>query len=147
MTSAATTPFQVPAQLPARGAEPPVLEMVLPLLGFPEHRRFVLARLDETGLLCALSSVDQPDLSFVVVPPAVFFPEYAPEVEAEVIEALGARSAEDLLLLTILTLGRLPRDATANLLAPLLVDHRTRRVAQVLLDDPGLPLRAPLARR
>jgi flagellar assembly factor FliW len=36
-------------------------------------------------------------------------------------------------------------DMTANLMAPILVNHRTRRAAQVVLEDPSLPLRAPLA--
>ena len=48
----------------------PVLEMVQPLAGFPDDRRFALARLDETGLVCDLRSLDDPNLSFVVVPPA-----------------------------------------------------------------------------
>lgn len=140
MTSALTLPFPAAAD-----QELPVLDMVQPLLGFPESGRFALARLDETGVLCELRSVDQPDLRFVVVPPAVFFPDYAPVVEDDVAEALGARDADDLLVLSMVTLGRSPQEATANLLAPVLVNHRTRRAAQVLLEDADLPLRAPLA--
>jgi hypothetical protein len=41
--------------------EIPVLEMVEPLAGFREHRRFALARLDEAGVLCALRSLDDAD--------------------------------------------------------------------------------------
>lgn len=123
----------------------PVLDMVQPLLGFPESTRFALGRLDETGVLCELRSVDQPDLRFVVVPPAVFFPDYAPVVDDDVADALAAQDADDLLVLSLVTLGRAPQDATANLLAPILINHRTRRAAQVLLDDADLPLRAPLA--
>ena len=59
----------------------PVLEMVEPLLGFPEHRRFALTRMDEAGVVCALRSLDQPDLRFVVVPPAAFFEDYQPEID------------------------------------------------------------------
>ena len=57
---------------------------------------------------------------------------------------LGAESEEDLLLLSVLTLGDDPADATANLLAPVVVNHRTRRAAQVILDDATLSLQAPL---
>ena len=50
--------------------EIPVIEMVHPVPGFPEHRRFALVQLDDAGVLCALRSVDDPDLRFLVVPPS-----------------------------------------------------------------------------
>ncbi len=121
----------------------PVLEMVRPMVGFPELRRFALARLDEAGVVCDLRSLDE-DLRFVVVPPAMFFSDYAPEVDDDLVTALGADGEDDLLLLAVVTLGTEPGDATANLMAPVVVNHRTRRAAQVVLDDPDLPLRAPL---
>ena len=45
------------ARTDAPSAELPVIEMVQPLAGFPEHRRFALARLDESGLVCRLRSL------------------------------------------------------------------------------------------
>lgn len=121
----------------------PVLEMVRPMIGFPEERRFALARLDDTGMICDLRSLDS-DVSFVVVPPGVFFADYSAEVADDVVTELGAESEEDLLLLSVLTLGDDPAAATANLLAPVVVNHRTRRAAQVILDDTTLSLQAPL---
>jgi flagellar assembly factor FliW len=121
----------------------PVLEMVRPMVGFPEARRFALARLDDTGIVCDLRSLDE-DLSFVVVPPGMFFSDYAPEVDDDLVAELGVETEHDVLLLTVVTLGDDPSSATANLLAPVVVNHRTRRAAQVILDDVELPLRAPL---
>lgn len=126
-------------------AELPVIEMVQPLAGFPEHRRFALARLDETGLVCRLRSLDDPDLSFVVAPPHAFFPSYAPEVDESVTSDLGVLDDSDLLALVILTLSETPAEATANLMAPVLVNHRTRQAGQYVLPDVDLPIRAPLS--
>lgn len=125
--------------------ELPVLEMVHPFVGFPDHTRFALARLDEDGTVCDLRSVDDPDISFVVVPPHVFFADYGPEVDDATVAMLGIESADDLVTLVVVTLGASVEDATANLLAPVLVNHRTRKAAQVLLDDLDLPIKAPLA--
>lgn len=124
--------------------EIPVLEMVEPLPGFPEHRRFALARLDDTGVLCALRSLDDPDLRFLVVPPGAFFGDYAPEIDDQTAQVLEAESGDDILALVMVNPGESAHTATANLLAPLLVNHRTRRAYQVVLDDATLPLRAPL---
>jgi flagellar assembly factor FliW len=123
----------------------PVLEMVHPLQGFPEMRRFALARLDESGLVCDLRSLEDPELRFVVVPSAPFFADYAPEVDDAVVADLGVESAEDLIALLVVTLGPTPDSATANLLAPVLVNHRTRLAGQYLLADADLPMRAPLS--
>jgi flagellar assembly factor FliW len=133
------------ARTDAPSAELPVIEMVQPLAGFPEHRRFALARLDETGVVCRLRSLDDPDLSFVVAPPRAFFPRYAPEVDESVTSDLGVLDDSDLLALVILTLGETPAEATANLMAPVLVNHRTRQAGQYVLTDVDLPIRAPLS--
>jgi flagellar assembly factor FliW len=124
--------------------ELPVLDMVQPMAGFPDQRRFALARLDETGLVCDLHSLDDPGLRFVVVPPTTFFADYSPEIDDSVVAELGIESEHDLLALVVVTLGETPEDATANLMAPVLVNHRTRRAGQFLLEDTDLPLRAPL---
>lgn len=122
----------------------PVLEMVAPMLGFPEHRRFALAALDEEGAIYDLRSLEDAELRFVVVPPVLFFSGYSPEIDDATAALLQAEEAEDLLALVVVTLGEGLSDATANLLAPVVVNHRKRLAAQVVLDDVDLSLRAPL---
>jgi flagellar assembly factor FliW len=127
--------------------EIPVLELVVPFQGFPDHRRFALIRLDDSGLMCALRSVDDPELRFVVVPPALFFDDYAPQIDEAVAGTLGATSEKELLVLVVVTTGDTLASATANLMAPIVVNHASRLAAQVVLDDTRLPLRAPLVRQ
>lgn len=143
----ATPPAPVLEQTALHDAEVPlpVLEMVQPLAGFPDRRRFALARLDETGLVCDLRSLDDPNLSFVVVPPGPFFAGYSPSIDASVTAELGLEDENDLLALVVVTLGDTPEQATANLLAPVLVNHRTQRAGQYVLSDADLPMRAPLS--
>ena len=136
-TSADTTTTATPVDVPT-------LEMVSPMLGFPELRRFGLARLDEQGMICDLRSLEDPELSFVVVPPELFFADYTPEISDATAALLEAETADDLVALVVVTLGAGLADATANLLAPVLVNTRRRLAAQIVLDDIDLSLRAPL---
>ena len=122
----------------------PVLELVRPMVGFPDLHRFALARLVDDGLICDLRSLDDPQVSFVVVPPGEFFDDYTPEIDDDTVAALGIEQAEDLLTLVLVTLGDSAESATVNLRAPLLVNHRNRRATQAILDDPELPMKAPL---
>ena len=124
--------------------EIPVIELVHPMPGFPDHSRFALVQLDDDGVLCSLSSLDEPGLRFLVVPPVQFFPDYAPEVDDEAVADLGISSAEEVLVLSVLTAGETLAATTANLAAPVLVNTQTCRALQVVLDDARHPVAAPL---
>ena len=133
------------AEMAEADLEIPVLEFVSPMLGFPAHRQFVLVRVHDEGVLYALTSVSDPELRFLVVPPAPFFSEYAPEIDDESLTALGARDGADLLVLLVVTTGETAQDSTANLMAPIVVDPMTMKAAQCVLTGSNLPVRAPLA--
>ena len=120
------------------------IEFAQPLPGFPEHRRYALVQVDDEGLLCELVSLEDPELRFLVATPVPFFPDYAPEVGDEVVELLGITDVAEVVLLVVLTAGASLSETTANLLAPVLVNTRTHRAAQVILDDSELPVDAPL---
>jgi flagellar assembly factor FliW len=122
-----------------------VLEMIEPLAGFAEHRSFALLRLDPDGTICTLQALDGSGLSFLAVVPHAFFPDYAPSIGDSIRKALGVRDDHDMLLLVLVCTGSTLTDTTANLLAPVVVNSRTHRAAQVMVDDSSLLLRAPLA--
>jgi flagellar assembly factor FliW len=135
-TMETTTPTGTP--------EIPVIELVQPMPGFPDLARFALVQVDDSGVLCSLTSLEQPGLRFLVVPPAPFFPEYTPEVEEDVLSDLGSTSVDDLVLLCVLTAGESLASTTANLVAPVVLDTATHRAVQVVLDDPDLSVATPL---
>jgi flagellar assembly factor FliW len=120
--------------------EMPIIDMALPMPGFPAHRQFVLVRLNEEGLLYAFTSVDDPELRFLVAPPEPFFPDYAPEIENETFAALNTKDPDRLLVMVVITAG--VNETTANLLAPIIVDRDTRRAMQVVLTGSDMPVRA-----
>jgi flagellar assembly factor FliW len=122
----------------------PTIDLAVPMPGFPRHRQFVLVRLNDEGLLYALTSIEDPELRFLVAPPEPFFPDYAPEIEDEVFAALNTSDPDRLLLLVVITAG--VNETTANLLAPIVVDRDTRRAMQVILNGSGMPVRAVMNR-
>ena len=122
----------------------PAIELVQPLPGFPDHRRFALVQLDDDGVLCQLRSLEDPSLRFLVMPPVQFFPDYAPEIGDDVVAELRIRSADDVIVLLVLNAGESLDTTTAHLLAPVVVNTANLWARQVILDDPSLPLAAPL---
>ena len=139
MTATATGTLDV-----AEAVDVPVIEFVAPLPGFPVDRHFVLVRLDDAGVLYAMSSVEHEDLRFLVVPPAPFFPDYAPEIDDESLTALGSPDVSELLVLLVVTAGPTPADSTANLMAPIVLHEPSRRAVQLVLGGTDFPVRALL---
>ena len=123
----------------------PTIDFVAPLPGFPEHRRFYLVNIDDSGLVFSWTSADDPELRFLVVPPPPFFPDYTPEIGDDALAALGVDEAERLLLLLVVTAGETLRDTTANLMAPIIIDKESRRAVQTVLAGSGFPVRAALS--
>jgi len=122
---------------------PDALELTTPLPGLPGHERYSLTPLDEIGVLFALRSEDQPPVRLFVVPPREFFPDYVPVIPAAVRDSLDL-AEDDPVLLTVVSPPQGEEPATANLLAPIVINARTGRAVQTVLDDSGWPLRAPL---
>jgi len=122
----------------------PTITMAVPMPGFPAHREFALVRLHEEGLLYAFTSIQDPELRFLVAPPEPFFPEYAPEIGDDVLAALNNQDPNRLLLLVVISAG--VDETTANLLAPIVVDQDSKRAMQVILNGTSLPVRAVMHR-
>ena len=127
------------------GLDVPTLNFAAGIPGFPEARQFALVWWGEDdNTFSILTSLEQTGLEFLVVPPLTFFPDYEPEIDDDTAERLGLESAEDAIVLVIVTVGDDPGAATANLLAPVVVNRHTREAAQVVLTEGNQPLRAPL---
>jgi flagellar assembly factor FliW len=124
---------------------PDLLELVLVggLAGFSQGERYALVEVSSTSPLFRLCSLDVPGLDFLVAPPVVFFPDYAPEIDDASAARLALTDAEDALLLVVITVGEDAGSATANLMAPVVINARTRQAAQVIVEG-TFPLRAPL---
>lgn len=125
-------------------AVPGVLHFLEPLPGLPVGTDYTLHALDEIGFLFSLRG--PAGVRLFVVSPGPVFPDYAPTIPRTVLDAVcGADGEPDVVLLTVVHPGPGDRlEPTADLLAPLVVDRRSGRALQTVLDE-DLPLRAPLA--
>lgn len=114
------------------------LTFVAPPFGLEPLVDFVLDPLGSG--LHALRGGD--DVRLFVLDAAVHLPDYSPELTDQQAATLGLTDAADALLLVVATPGE--TGTTVNLLAPIVVDRRTGRAAQVILEGQDQPLRAEL---
>ena len=91
-------------------------------------------------LKLALIEPDGPN--FIVVEPGRLFSDYLiaiPEADAEILEL---EDPTDVISFVIVTTTRTP--ATVNLCAPILVNRKTKRGLQAILDDSGYSYAVPI---
>ena len=114
------------------------------LLGFPEAREFALVPARREGMFW-LQSADFEALTFLLVDPFQFVPDYSVELGESELGSTTPPAQEDLLLLVIITLPRTPEaPATANLQGPLALNLRDRLGRQVILADSPWGVRHPI---
>lgn len=115
------------------------------LYAFEHLRHFALLDIRDAGSpLKWLQSFDDGDIAFLVAPPAQLISGYKPEIPRQEIAPLGLNDPKEAVLLAILTVPGNPREMTANLQAPLVLNPETRVGRQVVLPGDRYSLRHPV---
>jgi flagellar assembly factor FliW len=117
-------------------AAAPTLTFPVGLAGFPDDREYILERTDATCTMFMLRSNRKDGPEFLAIAPGVYFQDYAPVIPDAAVASLGLAGAEDAVLVSLVTVPEGdPAGATVNLFAPVVINHRTRVGAQVILND------------
>jgi len=114
------------------------------LIGFESLRDFVVVPNEKTDspLFC-FQSVEAPHLIFLLVDPALFFPDYKVSPSQEVNEKLGITDGDPYFVLTTITFHQDER-ITLNLLAPIVYTPKTDRAVQIVLEGSQYQAGTPL---
>lgn len=110
-----------------------VIRMTRPILGFERLTTFCLVERDDARPFMWLQSVEEPAVSFVVVNPAVFFPEYRIEVNPAEIAEISIKNLEMVETYVIVTIPENAEEMTANLQGPIIINTENCRAKQLIL--------------
>jgi flagellar assembly factor FliW len=118
------------------------------LPGFEQAREFLPLSFPDTQPLIFLQSMEDPGLCFIALPVLAADPSYRLEMSEEDIASIGLpagsrpRIGEEVLCLAVLSLRE--SGPTANLMAPIVVNLRTRRSVQAIAQVEGYSHQQPL---
>ena len=127
-----------------------VIEFPAGLPGFEQETRFLALEQPGTKPLAFLQSLNRPELCFITLPVNAIDPDYRLAVSADDLRLLELpedrqpRIGTDVLCLAIISVAE-NQSPTANLLAPLVVNLRTRRAVQAIAPDSGYSHQHPLS--
>lgn len=105
------------------------------LIGLPHLRRMALVRQTTVEPFLWLASLDDEKVAFLVVDPRAIFSDYEPRLTKEMRERLALADGEPALALAIVLIAPEWTKTTINLRAPILINPRTMRGAQMILSE------------
>ncbi len=112
--------------------------------GFPHIRRFAMLEFENLKPFNYLQSLEDPPIALLVVNPFLFQPSYQFALGETEAGNLRAEKLEDLSVFVVATIPADPAEATINLMAPILINEKSRCGKQVILLDSHYPVRHPL---
>ncbi|MCK5737533.1 flagellar assembly protein FliW [bacterium] len=125
-------------------SEHTVIQILNGLLGFEEYHDYVIYDDENARPFKWLISLDNPTIHFVVVDPLLFFHDYAPRISKTDLQTLKVETAENRMILSLVTLAEGPENITVNLNGPIYVNSETKKSKQIALTGDAYSTRQNL---
>jgi flagellar assembly factor FliW len=113
------------------------------ILGFESLKEYVLLDAAQPPFYW-LQSLEVLEIAFVLINPRIFNPDYRLEVSPEELAEIGIHSPEEALDFAIVTIPEDPREMTANLQGPIVINRVSRTGRQSISTNPRRELRHPI---
>ena len=122
-----------------------IINMPSGIPGFKDKKRYVVLQKEETVPFFLYQSVDDSNLSFVVLDPTKVMPEYSIEKSDFEKSVDWAFEDEEISCFVIVTIPNgNPEKMTANFMAPLVINNDRKQGFQIVLQSSNYSHKQPL---
>lgn len=104
------------------------------LLGFEKFTKFALIDSEYEPFIW-LQSTEESGLAFLMIDPFLICSEYEADIDDSSLKNIGVESAEDIIIMTLVTIPKDGSAITANFLGPIVINKKNRKCLQVVLND------------
>ena len=95
---------------------------------------------DEENVFHRLQSLDETELSFIIINPFIFKKDYDFKLTESTIEKLEIEDVEDVVVYTMVNIKDDDiKNMTTNLLAPIIINKKNNLAKQIVLSDTDYP--------
>ncbi len=115
--------------------------------GFDEYKDYTIiydVEGEEKPLFSWLQCVTEQALAFPIVNPFRVMENFDPIVEDELLKQLGDFEVEDLAVFLLATVPADVAKTTVNLKAPIIINTKTQKAAQIIVENEDYEIRHPL---
>ncbi|MBQ6967291.1 MAG: flagellar assembly protein FliW [Lachnospiraceae bacterium] len=115
-----------------------IIEFPGGIVGFPDLNKFAIVHdVEKTdgSSLSFLLSLDEPAFAMPVMDPHIVKPDYNPMVEEDLLTNIGKLDPDETIVLVTVTVPHEIEKMTVNLMAPVIINAKLRKGAQVILTE------------
>lgn len=105
------------------------------ILGFEEYNQFTIINSPDDETFYWLQSLQEPELSFIMVNPVSFVEDYNIIISDKIQNKMDIKSLEDIVVYTLVTIGKNGQYISTNLKAPIIINTKNNQAAQLVLDS------------
>ncbi len=117
-----------------------VISFTSGMYGFDDYKSYVILKDSPEDDVMFLQSLDNTDLSFVLIDPYTILRNYEPALNEEDLDELGVKNEADLKYLVIAIIREDVKESVVNLKSPVAINPETKEAKQVILQN-AYPLR------
>jgi len=118
-----------------------VLHFPQGMIGFPQHKDYVLIKQRDDSVFMWLHSTSDPQLAFPVVLPWAFYWDYEVKLSDDDLGAIDVENASQISILCVVNVGSDVRKGTINLFSPVVINNDNRSAKQVINTADGYSTR------
>nr|WP_312577360.1 flagellar assembly protein FliW [Sedimentibacter sp.] len=114
------------------------------MYGFEKYKEFVILKDNPEDDIMYLQSIENRELSFVVIDPYSIMPGYEPKISDEDINELKVLDETKLKFLVIAIIKEKIQDSVVNLKSPIAINPDLKIARQVIVENLEYPLKYPI---
>jgi len=115
------------------------------LPGLEECREFAILQFEESSPLHWMQSVREPEICLPIISSFAVVKDYAFDISEEDVAELGLKSAEDVYIVNVVVIPENNiEQMTANMIAPIIINHRSGAAKQVIIGNGEYNVRYPV---
>lgn len=125
--------------------EKKILRFAAGLPGLDDCRGFAILQFEESSPLHWMQSLDKPEICLPIINSFSIFHDYAFDISDEDVEELGLAGPEDLYIVSVVVIPEKHiEQMTANMIAPIIINHRTGAAKQIIISNGEYNARQPI---
>ena len=132
---------------PLEVPEEKVIDFKDGLPGFSQIHRFAVLEFEDLKPFRYLQALGDPPIALLIINPLLVDPGYKFRLSEMDMEDIQAAQSENLTVFAVATVPDNPEEASVNLMAPVLINEKSRRGKQAILLDADYSVRHPLFKK
>lgn len=118
-----------------------IIEFSEGLLGFEKLTNFFIVDPGDQTLILWLQSTDDPATALPIIEPKIFQPKFMIKLLPIELNSLNLENLQNASVYTVLTIPQNVTEMSANLKAPIIINNKTKKARQIVLQDSKLEVR------